>query len=117
MTRFLMCLDLCCVILLSGFPASSLCQAPASGFLSIRPAPEHPIIELQSERQLLNFDLIVENSSQQTWRISQIELDAYDNMHELVLRKSVNTDAFSPGGTTFGWKYVAGGYQKGRGDI
>ena len=74
--------------LLSGFPASSLCQAPASGFLSIRSAPEHPIIELQSDRQLVNFDLIVENSSQQTWRISQIELDAYDNMHELVLRRS-----------------------------
>lgn len=104
-----MCLELCCVVLLSGFPASSLCQAPASGFLSIRSAPEHPIIELQSDRQLVNFDLIVENSSQQTWRISQIELDAYDKMHELVLRKSVNTDAFSPSIAVIGAQVLAPG--------
>ncbi len=47
-------------------------------------------------KQSLNFDMVVQNASRLTLRISQIELSAYDPAHQLVLRKSINRDAFAP---------------------
>ncbi len=64
--------------------------------LEIRSAPERPIIEVRGSNQFLNFELLVRNITGATLRISQIELSIYDSAHSLVLRKSINTDAFAP---------------------
>jgi hypothetical protein len=40
--------------------------------------------------------MIVQNASRLTLRISQIELNVYDPARHLLLRKSINTDAFAP---------------------
>jgi hypothetical protein len=66
---------------------------PAGPPVTIESAPQHPIIEVLDDRQSLNFDMIVRNTSKETLRISQIELSVYDSANQLALRRSLNTDA------------------------
>jgi hypothetical protein len=75
---------------------AAFCQASAPPIVTVRSAPEHPIVEVRDGSQFLNFDMVVQNASRLTLRISQIELSVYDPAHQLVLRKSINTDAFAP---------------------
>jgi hypothetical protein len=72
------------------------CKAPAPTIVTIRSAPERPIVEVRDGNQFLNFDMMVRSVSGFTLRISQIELSVYDSAHQLVLRRSINTDAFAP---------------------
>jgi hypothetical protein len=74
----------------------AFCQASAPPIVTVRSAPEHPIVEVRECNQFLNFDMVVQNASGLTLRISQIGLSVYDPVHHLVLRKSINTDAFVP---------------------
>ena len=53
--------------------------------------------------------MVVRNVSDLTLRISQIELSVYDSAHELVLRKSINTDAFAPSIAVIGRQFLAPG--------
>ncbi len=71
-------------------------ETQASPHVAIQPAPERPIVEFRDGNQFLNFDLIVRNESNLTLRISEVELTVHDSTRRLVLRKSINTDAFSP---------------------
>jgi len=75
---------------------ATFCSEPAPPILTIRSAPERPIVEVRDANQFLNFDMVVRNVSGFTLRISQIELSVNDSAHQLVLRKSINTDAFAP---------------------
>ncbi len=77
--------------------------------VTIRSAPEHPIIEVRDSNQFLNFDMIVRNTSTLTLRVSQIKLSVYDSAHQLALRKSLNTDAFAPSIAVIGRQVVAPG--------
>ena len=96
-------------LLLSLGGGAIFCQAPASPVVTIQSAPERPIIEVRGGNQFLNFEMIVRNASALTLRISQIELSVYDSAHQLVLRKSVNTDAFAPSIAVIGSQVLAPG--------
>lgn len=84
-------------------------KTPAPAVLTIRSAPEHPIIEVRDSNQFLNFDMVVRNTSTLTLRISQIELSVYDSSHQLAVRKSLNTDAFAPSIAVIGRQVFAPG--------
>lgn len=71
-------------------------ETPLSPVVTVRSAPDNPIIELRDANQFLNFDLIVRNMSRLTLRLSEIQLAVYDSTHSLVMMKSLNTDAFAP---------------------
>ena len=75
---------------------AALSQTSTPSMVTVRSAPEYPIVEVREGNQFLNFDMVVQNASRLTLRISQIELSVYDPAHQLVLRKSINTDAFAP---------------------
>ena len=75
---------------------AAFCQTAAPPIVTVRSAPEHPIVEVRDGNQFLNFDMVVQNASRLTLRISQIELSVYDPAHQLVMRKAINTDAFAP---------------------
>jgi Peptidase family M23 len=87
--------------------ASSQSQDPT--LVTIRSAPERPIVEVRDSNQFLNFDMMVRNVSGSTLRISQIELNVYDSAHQLVLRRSINTDAFAPSIAVIGKQILAPG--------
>src|ERR1700751_3654007 len=72
--------------------SAAFCQTSATLIVTVRSAPEHPTVEVRECNQFLNFDMIVQNVSRLTLRVSQIELNVYDPAHQLVLRKSINTD-------------------------
>jgi len=91
------------------FECAAFCTGPASPVVSIRSAPERPIIEVRGGNQFLNFDIIVRNVSNLTLRISQIELSVYDSAHQLALRKAINTDAFAPSIAVIGRQVFAPG--------
>ena len=78
------------------FGGAVLCEAQAPPIVTIQSAPERPIVEVRNGDQFLNFDLIVRNQSTLTVRITELELSIYDSTRRLVLRKSINTDAFAP---------------------
>jgi hypothetical protein len=88
---------------------ATFCKEPAPPILTIRSAPERPIVEVRDANQFLNFDMVVRNVSGFTLRISQIELSVYDSAHQLVLRKSINTDAFAPSIAVIGKQILAPG--------
>jgi hypothetical protein len=75
---------------------AAFCQTSAPSIVMVRSAPEQPIVEVRDGKQFLNFDMVVQNASRLTLRISQIELSVYDPAHQLVMRKAINTDAFAP---------------------
>jgi hypothetical protein len=85
------------------------CETEGPPVVTTQSAPERPIIELRNGNQFLNFDLIVRNKSGLTLRISEIELSVYDSSHQLVLRKSLNTDAFAPSIEVIGKQILASG--------
>jgi hypothetical protein len=85
----------------------ALCKTPAPPVVNIRSAPEYPIVEVRDSNQFLNFDMIVQNASRLTLRISEIELSVYDSGHQLVLRRSINTDAFAPSIAAIGKQTLA----------
>lgn len=80
-----------------------------SPVVTIRSAPELPIVEVRDGNQFLNFEMLVRNASRFTLRISQVELSVYDSAHQLVLRKSINTDAFAPSIAVIGKQILAPG--------
>ena len=88
---------------------AAFCQTSAPPIVTVRSAPEHPIVEVRECNQFLNFDMVVQNASRLTLRISQIELSVYDPAHQLVLRKSINTDAFAPSIAVIGKQTLAPG--------
>ncbi len=64
--------------------------------VSVRPAPEHPIVESNGTNRFLNFDLVVESHADVPLRISEVQMSVCDSAGHLALRKSLNTDAFAP---------------------
>jgi len=87
--------------------AAAFGKAPAATILTIRSAPEHPIVEVRDGHQFLNFDMLVRNVTGFILRISQIELSVYDSAHQLVQRKAINTDAFAPSIAVIGEQILA----------
>lgn len=83
-------------LLLLLFGDALFCKAQAPPVVTIQAAPERPIVELRNGGQSLNFDLIVRNQSSLTLRIAEVELSIFDSTLHLVLRKSINSDAFAP---------------------
>lgn len=88
---------------------AAFCEAPEPPIVTIRSAPERPIVEVRDGNKFLNFDMVVRNASRFALRISQIELSVYDSAHQLVLRKSINTDAFAPSIAAIGKQIIAPG--------
>lgn len=86
---------------------AAFCQTSAPPIVTVRSAPEHPIVEVRESNQFLNFDIVVHNASGLRLRISQIELSVYDSSRNLLLRKSVNTDAFVPSIAVVGKQILA----------
>ena len=88
---------------------AALGKTPAASIVTIRSAPERPIVEVRDSNQFLNFEMLVRNASRLTLRISEIELSVYDSAHQLVLRTSINTDAFAPSIAVIGKQILAPG--------
>jgi hypothetical protein len=88
---------------------AAFCETPKSPALIIRSAPERPIVEVRDSNEFLNFEMLVRNASESTLRISQIELSVYDSAHDLVLRKSIKTEAFAPSIAVIGKQILAPG--------
>ena len=88
---------------------AAFCQTSPPPIVTVRSAPDHPIVEVRECNQFLNFDMVVQNASRSTLRISKIELSVYDPAHQLVLRKSINTDAFAPSIAVIGEQILAPG--------
>jgi len=84
-------------------------ETPPSPVVTVRSAPESPIIELRDANQFLNFDLIVRNVSRLTLRLSEIQLAVYDSTHSVAMMKSLNTDAFVPSIEVIGKQTMAPG--------
>jgi hypothetical protein len=84
-------------------------QEPGIAPLHVQFLPGHPIIELRDHAQRLNFDIAVQNSGPSTLRISQIELSVFDSNRQLVLRKSINSDAFAPSVAVIGKQLIEPG--------
>jgi hypothetical protein len=89
-------------------PALPLQAAEAPG-VTISAAPERPIVEQRGDSHLLNFDMIVRNNGNQTYRIAKIELSVYDAGRVLAARKALNTDAFAPSIAVIGEQLLAPG--------
>ena len=64
--------------------------------VTISAAPGQPIIEKRGDGHRLNFDMIVRNNGNTTYRVAKIELSVYDAGGVLATRKALNTDAFAP---------------------
>ena len=96
-------------ILVVGTSCAALAQTPSHGPLAIDVAPERPIIELRDQAQSLNVDLPVSNEITVPLRIAEIQVDVYDAGHQLVMRKSINTDALAPSITVIGKQTLAPG--------
>jgi hypothetical protein len=105
MTGRAVCLPSLLLLLCNG---SVFCNPPPP-VVTIRSAPELPIVEVRDGNQFINFDMVVRNASRSTLRISQIEVSVYDSAHQLVLRRSINTDAFAPSIAVIGAQVVAPG--------
>jgi hypothetical protein len=88
---------------------TAFCSGQEYSIITTQSAPERPIVEVRDSNQFLNFDMVVRNRSDLTLRISQIELSVYDSAHHLVLRRSINTDAFAPSITVIGKQMLASG--------
>lgn len=84
-------------------------ETPPSPVVTVRSAPESPIIELRGANQFLNFDLIVRNVSGLTLRLSEIQVAVYDSSHSVAMMKSLNTDAFAPSIEVIGKQTMAPG--------
>ena len=95
------------LVLLVGCEASA--QTSSREPLMIGAAPERPIIELRDQAQSVNFDLTVSNQVAIPLRISEVQVDVYDGAHQLVVRKSINTDAFVPSIAVIGTQTLAPG--------
>jgi hypothetical protein len=99
----------CLLAFLVGCQHAMLGEMPQAPVVTVRSAPENPIIELRDRNQFLNFDLIVRNVSKLTLRLSEIQLAVYDSTHSLVMMKSLNTDAFAPSIEVIGKQTMAPG--------
>jgi hypothetical protein len=89
-------------------PALPLQAAEAPG-VTISAAPERPIVEQRGDGHLLNFDMILRNKGNATYRIAKIELSVYDDKGVLAARKALNTDAFAPSIMVIGEQILAPG--------
>lgn len=99
---------ICAAVILIASRGTNPCAAQQS-VVTLRPAPERPIIEVRDGNQFLNFDLIVKNEGDLTLRMAEIELSVYDSGNRLVLRKSINTDAFAPSIAVIGKQVLSPG--------
>jgi len=77
--------------------AAALSASPDTGSVQLRVLPETPLIEQgPGGEQRLNFDFILENGSDRTLRIDEVEVSAYDRAGRLILRRFVDDNGSSP---------------------
>jgi hypothetical protein len=77
--------------------------------VTLQAMPERPIVEVADGSRFVNFDMVVRNVGSFSLRLSQIELSVFDSARHLVLRKSINTDAFAPSIAVIGKQTLAPG--------
>jgi hypothetical protein len=59
--------------------------------------PERPYIEESAFGRSLNFDLVVENTTERPLRLDEIQVSAFDGRGALTSRKILNANGSSPG--------------------
>lgn len=74
------------VLMLAATP-SGAADAPS---IEVKVAPARPLIEHRDGQQLLNFDLLVKNPTEQALRINRIQLSVFDPGGKLVLRRALD---------------------------
>src|SRR5215467_13959246 len=65
--------------------------------IEVHAFPATPLIEVRDDRQLLNFDLAVTNTGENTLRLTEIEMTVLNPAGEFLMPETVNSDGFSPG--------------------
>src|SRR5262245_46833891 len=74
------------VLLTIAVAASAAAQEPA---ITVRTYPARPLIEADSQQQLLNFELVLENRSDSARQIERVELAVFDSAGRLVNRRFI----------------------------
>lgn len=70
--------------------------------INIKIIPDRVYIEKGEFATFINFDLLVENLSDDTLNITEILLHSYDNKNKLICRKMINDNGFNPSINTIG---------------
>src|SRR5579871_6085704 len=99
-----------CLICLIAACCGRLSSQAAIEPVTLRPSPEHPIIEESGANRLLNFDLMVSSNAEVPLRVSEVQMSVYDSGGHLALRKSLNTDAFAPSIEVIGERLLLPGH-------
>jgi hypothetical protein len=70
---------------------------PGGGDVKVEVRPERPYIEESTSGRALNFDFVVENTTERPLRLDEIQVSAFDGRGALASRKILNTNGPSPG--------------------
>lgn len=87
------------ILAIALLPCTSLAQSVA-GPVRISLWPAQPLIEHGRGQQLLNFDLILENSDNKPVHLNRIQLSIYDRRGALVLQRELDENGHPSGMTT-----------------
>lgn len=80
----------------SGSGPSSIGDGQKAGQIRVVALPSRPFIERRGGQQLINFDLLVENSAQKPYRLVCIRLMVYDRSGRLELERELNENGRPP---------------------
>jgi len=76
-------------------PPAPAAAADAPIRVTIQPRPAY--VEISDGAQLVNCDLVVENTSAATWTLAQLEVSVFDRAGKLAMRKFIDGSGVSPG--------------------
>jgi hypothetical protein len=89
-------------------PALTLSVA-VSGEVKVEVRPPRPYIEERASWRSLNFDFVIENTTERPLRLDEISVSAFDGRGALASRKILNTNGPSPGIQTIAVRQVPPG--------
>lgn len=96
-------LALACLL---GLAATARAATPAPA-VDVRPNPVY--VERTGNSQVINFDFVVSNPTDEAWELREIEVSVLDASGRLQVRKSVNDNGNSPGVATVNRRSIAVG--------
>src|SRR6266849_3869542 len=89
---FLMVLLASLLCVASAFPQT---VQPSSG-LQVVSVPEHPFLEHRGTRQIVNFDLLVRNTSAERLKLVSVKLQVFDRTGKLAAELELNENGHPP---------------------
>lgn len=84
------------MLLLVTLTAVLSCTGSSIDVVKVLPQPQQIYIEQGASGQYLNFDFLVENSTDKTLRLSKIVVSVFDGKNRLLLQRFLDSNGFSP---------------------